>query len=344
MNCGLLSASLPHKLGRATVSFTLALVFLLSSSAAAQTCLSTAEMDAPTRSGLENAAHRFFEMASKGDVAALRQNSIPALANNFGGIEGAVIENKPAFESAQAMPRPPFLLQAQGKENIARAEFLCGVFGANGQTRDSAVFVLPNLPPGNYAVVIMDVNGKKGPYTLSLILQQIGGDWKLGGFYAKPAEAGGHDALWYADRARQFKAKGQLHNAWLYLLEARDLLAPVSFMSTLQTDKLYDEAQAAEPKDMPLNGNTVDLVAGGKTYKLTNIFPLAVGSDLDVVVKYQSTDVSNTTQAFQDNMAVIKALVTKYPELRDAFGAVVARGVEPSGKDYGSLLAMKDIK
>ena len=43
-------------------------------------------------------------------------------------------------------------------------------------------------------------------------------------------------------------------------------------------------------------------------------------------------------------MAVIKALVTKYPELRDAFAAVVARAVEPSGKDYGSLLGMKDIK
>jgi len=310
----------------------------------AQTCLSTAEMDAPTRTALENTAHRYFDMASKGDVAGLRQNAIPSLAANFGGIEAAVIDNKPAFESAQAMPRPPFVLDAEGKENIARAEFLCGVFGANGQTRDSAVFVLPNLPPGKYAVVIMDVNGKKGPYTLSLILQQIGSDWKLGGFYAKPAEAGGHDALWYADRARQFKTKGQVHNAWLYLLEARDLLAPVSFMSTLQTDKLYDEAQTSQPKDVPMSGNTVDLVAGGKTYKLTNIFPLAVGSDLDVVVKYQSADVSNTTQAFQDNMAVIKALVTKYPELRDAFAAVVARGVEPSGKDYGSLLGMKDIK
>jgi hypothetical protein len=66
--------------------------------------------------------------------------------------------------------------------------------------------------------------------------------------------------------------------------------------------------------------------------------------DLDLVVKYQSADVSNTTQAFQDNTAVMKALVTKYPELRDAFDGIVARAVEPSGRDYGSLLAMKSIK
>ncbi len=88
----------------------------------------------------------------------------------------------------------------------------------------------------------------------------------------------------------------------------------------------------------------VDLVAGGKTYKITSLFPMVVGNDLDLVVKYQSADVSNTAQTYQDNMAVIKALVAKYPEYRDAFAAVVARAVEPSGKDYGSLLAMKDIK
>ncbi len=43
-------------------------------------------------------------------------------------------------------------------------------------------------------------------------------------------------------------------------------------------------------------------------------------------------------------MAVIKALIAKYPELKEAFAGVVARAVDPSGHDYGTLLAMKDIK
>ncbi|HYL16089.1 MAG TPA: hypothetical protein VEV41_23860 [Terriglobales bacterium] len=326
------------------LAYCVSLFLLFAASAEAQSCLSASDMDAATRSALENSAHRYFDMASKGDVFSLKQNSIPSLASNFGGVESAVVDNKAAFQGAQAAPRPPFLLQAEGNTPIARAEFLCGVFGTQGQTRDSAVFVLPNLPPGNYGVVIMDVNGAKGPYTLSFILQQIGNEWKLGGFYAKSAQAGGHDAPWYLDRARQYKAKGQVHNAWLYFQEARSLLSPLDFMSTLQTDKLYDEAQSVLPPDIPAGGNTVDLPAGGKTYKLTQIFPLGVGNELDLVVKYQSADVSNSTQTFQDNMAVIKALVAKYPELREAFSAVVARAVEPSGRDYGSLLAMKDIK
>jgi len=71
---------------------------------------------------------------------------------------------------------------------------------------------------------------------------------------------------------------------------------------------------------------------------------LAVGNNLDVEVKYQAADVSNTARTFQENTAVIKALVARSPELREAFDGVVARAVEPSGHDYGSLMAMKDIK
>ena len=62
------------------------------------------------------------------------------------------------------------------------------------------------------------------------------------------------------------------------------------------------------------------------------------------MVKYQSRGRLRHWPAFQDNAAVMKALVAKYPELRDAFAGIVVRAVEPSGRDYGSMLAMKDIK
>jgi hypothetical protein len=61
-------------------------------------------------------------------------------------------------------------------------------------------------------------------------------------------------------------------------------------------------------------------------------------------VKYQSADVSDTGKTFQDNLAVMKALLAKYPEWRDGFAGIVARAVEPSGRDYGSMLPMKEIK
>ncbi|MGB9073773.1 MAG: hypothetical protein WCC22_14130 [Terriglobales bacterium] len=312
--------------------------------AQAQTCQSAADMDASVRTALETTAKRYFDMAARGDTAALQQNSIPAVAASFGGIEAAVKDNQSAFAGAPATVRPPFLLTADGNQPLARAEFLCGVFGKSGQTADSAVFVLNDLPPGKYGLAIVDVSRSQDGRALTLILQQMGADWKLAGFYARAAQLGGHDGAWFAQRARDFKAKGQNRNAWLYYHEAIFLAAPVDFMSTLVTDKLYDEMQSLRPGDLPVEGNTVDLSAGGKVYKLTSVFPLAVGNDLDVVVKYQAADVSNTAETFKENTAVMKALIAKFPEFRDAFAGVVARAVEPSGRDYGSLLPMKEIK
>ena len=322
-------------------------------SAHGQACQGPGDMDAPVRTALEASAKRYFEMSARGDVAGLKQNSIPAVAASFTGIESAVKENQTAFAGAKTTVRPPFLLTVEGVEPIARAEFLCGIFGRSGQTKDSAVFVLNNLPPGRYGVTIIDVtnidvtnidvSGDKGARTLTLVLQQAGADWKLAGFYARSAQAAGHDAAWFAQRARDFKNKAQHHNAWLYYREAIALAAPVDFMSTEATDKLYEESQATQPADVPVNG-PVDLSAGGKVYHLTEIFPLAVGDELEVVVKYRAADVSDTARTFQENTAVIKALVSKFPEFRQAFAGVIARAVEPSGRDYGTLLAMKDIK
>jgi hypothetical protein len=301
-------------------------------------------MDAAVRTGLETTAKRYFDLAARGDAGTLQQNSIAVVAANFGGIETAVKDNQAAFTGAHATVRPPFVLTTEGSEPQERAEFLCGVFGKSGQTANSAVFMLHSLPPGKYGVAIIDAPGSPDPRTLTMILQQVGTDWKLAGFYARPVQVNGHDGAWFAQRARDFKAKGQNRNAWLYYREATALSAPVDFMSTLVTDRLYDEMQTVLPSDMPVNGTTVGVSAGAKTYHLTEIFPLAVGNDLDVVAKYQSADVSNTAQTYQENVAVTKALLTKYPEFREAFAGVIVRAVEPSGRDYGSLMAMKDVK
>ena len=318
-------------------------VVLLAGAAAGQTCMAGDEIDAASRTTLENTAKQFFDWTLKGDSASIKQNSIPSVAADFGGIESAMKDGQTQFAGAQVTVRPPFLLHAEGSESSSRVEFLCGVFGKAGQTSSSAVFVIPNLPPGDYAVTIMDV-AAKNPWTLSLVLQKMGNAWKLGGYYARPTEVGGHNGAWFRDKAREFKAKGENHNAWMYYLEARSLMAPVPFMSTQETDRMYDESQALQPTDAPSSDAPVELSANGKTYRVTSMFPIGVADDIDLVVKYQCASVSNTAQTYQDNLAAIHALVAKYPEYRNGFTSIIARAVEPSGRDYGTMLAVKDIK
>ena len=317
-----------------------------------ESCLTSSDMDEATRAALTNAGTRYFNFVAAGDGASLRQNAILSLAADFSSIEETVKDNQAALAGSKAAARPPFLLEAQGTATIPRAEFFCGVFGRSGQTRDSAAFSLNGLAPGKYGVVILDASSPKGAHMVSLILQQIGSDWKLGGLYIKAAQFGGHDSDWFSARARDFQTKGQLHNAWLYYVVARSLVSPLPFMSTAATDKLYDDSQKLQPPDFPADGKTADLssattagtTAGTATYKLTAIFPEVVGNDLDLIVRYQASDVSNSNQTYQNNVAMMKALVAKYPELRGAFAGVVARAVDPGGHEYGTLLAMKEIK
>jgi hypothetical protein len=319
-------------------------VAFLSWTAHAQSCQTANEIEAASKTAIQAAAQRYYDMAAKADTASLRQNAIPSLASDFSGIEGTIKENQANLAGAQATIKSFFLLDASGTAAIPNAEFYCGVFGKTGQTANSAAFYLNNLPPGKYAVVLLDATSSAGRTMFSEILQQAGTDWKIGGLYIKAAQVAGHDSDWFVARAREYKTKGQMHNAWFYYEEARSLISPLPFMSTLATDKLYDESQNLRPTDLPTGGKPSDLPAATATYKVTAVFPQAVDKDLDLIVRYQSANVSNTNQAYQDNIAVMKAVMQKWPELRDAFAGVVARGVDSTGRDYGTLLAMKDIK
>jgi hypothetical protein len=306
-----------------------------------QTCDSGPDLSPATKSAIESAAQRYFDMSAQGDVAGLKSNAIPPVATSFTGIEQAVVDNKKYFSEGQPTIAGTYLLDAsQGKGTLEKADFYCGIYNSANRIG----FSIPNLPAGRYAVVIQKVTASQDPITLTMILQEMGGAWKLAGYYPRLNAIGGHDGQWYLAKAREYKAANQLHDAWFYYLTAWDLTAPVDFMGNLQLDKIADEMQSARPSDLPSDQSPLSLSANGKVFKVTELAPVPVGNDLNLRVRYQSADAANSAVAFQDNMAVIKAMVAKYPEVRGAFAGVIARAVDNSGHDYGSLLAMKDVK
>src|SRR2546430_17046701 len=92
--------------------FALILGLLLAGPAYGQTCLTATDMDEATRAALVNTAKRYFDMAARGDLASLRQNSIVRGASGFSCLENAVKDNPANFSGATPTPRPPLLLQA----------------------------------------------------------------------------------------------------------------------------------------------------------------------------------------------------------------------------------------
>jgi hypothetical protein len=307
----------------------------------AQECYSGTEIDELTAKAVQATAQQFFTMSSQGDVAGLKTGALPEVAANFGGIEQAVVMNRQYFSQGQPSETRIFVLDATNSKTMwQRAEFYCGIYNSP----DRVGFAIPKLPPGRYAITIAKVSGKD-PVTLTLILADEGkNSWKLAGYYVRRNSIGDHDGQWFLSKAREFKAKGQPLNAWFYYLTAWDLIAPVDFMSTPQLDKLTDEIQASRPAEVPAASAPLELTAGGKTIKVAELAAVAVGPDFDLRVQYETPDAGNPGVVSQQNAAVMKALLAKYPELRDAFSTVIARATDNAGHDYGTLTPMKDVK
>ena len=307
----------------------------------AQECFSGSEIDAATAKSLTAAAQRYLDMSVQGDIAGLQGSAVSEVAANFGGIERAVVNHRTQFAQGKPTETRIFLLDATNSPSTwQRADFYCGIYNSPNRVGLS----IPNLPPGKYALTIAQIPGLE-PMTLTMLLKDGGnGSWKLAGYYVRLNSLGGHDGLWFQAKAREYKDKGQAHNAWFYYLTAWDLLAPVDFMSTPTLDKLSDEMQAVRPPDLPGADAPLALAAGGKTFKVTDLSALPVNGELYVRAQYDTPDAANPALASAGNIAVMKALLAKYPEMREAFGGAIARATDSAGHNYGTVTAMKDLK
>ena len=304
-----------------------------------QGCETRDEIPAPAKTSMDSAAKQAFEQAVNGDVNGLRANSIASLQSNFGSIAAAVNDNKAALAGTRPEVRTSFLLET-GATPSEDGRYYCGVFGGEGLGANSAEFDIPGLPPGKYAIVLQDFIGNKGPYVLTTIFQDAGG-WKLAGFRIRPASALGHDGIWYLQRAREYKAKGQNHNAWFFYVTSWQLLAPVDFMDSKLLSKITQESNGVQPKDIPASGNAVDYPANGKTYKITEMTVFINEKSLDLNMKYLVTSTADFNATMADARSLANAYIAQYPELKDSFNNIWAHAIDGKGGDVVGLVNLK---
>jgi len=302
-------------------------------------CTTSAEMDAATQAQLERAAQNYFQMAARGDIAGLRRSAVTGLASDFMPVEAAVRAHQAIFAAAQQpQVRAEYLLEPEGSTPQQRAEFYCGVW----QTPDFTLFVLNNLAPGRYALVVLEARSGKNAYRLALVMAEQQQAWKLAGFYPRPAEIAGRDSAWFWEQARAYKSRRQFRNAWFYYLTTRELLMLVPFMSNRQLEQMASELTGLPPQGLP-GEKPVDFLAGGKVFKVAQVYVVPDNDGLQLVLLHQVADASKSGPMHLDNLELIRQWIKTYPEYREAFTAVVARASDASGRDYGSRLEMRDV-
>ena len=121
-----------------------------------------------------------------------------------------ISDTAPANASTEDSPRPwarPPRQRLVDRQPLHSRPGVAG--GATDNTQHRSLgehdHAVPNLPAGRYAVVIQKITGSKDPITLTMVLQNDGGAWKLAGYYPRLNAIGGHDGQWYLTKAREYK-------------------------------------------------------------------------------------------------------------------------------------------
>jgi hypothetical protein len=325
-------------------------LFSVGHAALAETCTTQSEMQPADRDHIAGAALLLGVKIQANDIAGLRPLVSPEYDKDPGPMTSLVAGIAPKLKDASLVLEQMYLLDAStlkpgvdGKPSDA--EFFCTL----NRSPAAADFLIPGLPSGRYAFVIMHATGTKAPWSLSFLLRQEHG-WLMAGLYPKPLTAAGHDGVWYWTQARVLATQRQRWNAYLYYREAQTLLQPVNFVSSTNLEQLRKEAEAATPPALSSGVSPatplVVKAADGAEYRFTDLaLDDSLGGDqLDVAVhleQEESPEAASPSQTTADTAPpkkkaaapvplspkarssnAVAALLAAYPELRSRFHGV----------------------
>jgi hypothetical protein len=310
----------------------------------AEPCITQSQMQPAERDALAQAATSLAQLTAANNADGVRALTMPPYAQDFGGIQSAITSAAPHLQGASFVPETLWILDASAAKPAADgsaqdAQFFCTLNRGVMQTS----FLIPGLPAGKYALAVLNTVGTAEPWQVAMLLRQNGATWQLGGLFPRATTAAGHDGLWYWKAARDFATKKQPWNAWVYYVEAQQLLKPVAFVTSSHLDTLLAEQQHAAPTGLSTGiGNDQPLViAGTKGGAEVRVTSLAAenspdkASGIDLLAHIRADDaLTDPVASRARNVAAAKAIVAAYPELRSAFHGVWVVAELPGGGTY----------
>lgn len=291
---------------------------MLAPAASADPCTLQAQMTPAQRQQYQQAARTMIGEVQSGDMTGLRNDTLPAVAADFTGIERSAQALQPLIQQAGITVNDLIAFDAGGQGQ--GAQFFCTPPGSTM----TIVLSFPSLPQGHYVLAILHATGVPKPQQIALILAQSPqGQWQLAGFFAKPLMFAGQDGVWYWRHARQYAQNHDQWAAWFYYQIASSLVAPVNFLSSPNLQKLHTEAQQVQPSNLP-GQQPVTFSANGQSFQITRLDTSTALGPLDFVIHYtpdpaEAAQLRDPTQARQQVLQLMSGILAVHPGLRQAF-------------------------
>ena len=318
----------------------------------AEPCITQSAMQPADRDSLVRAATTLASMTAGNNADGVRAETMPQYAQDFNGIRDAIRNAAPHLQGASFVPDTVWILDASATKpgpdgSPQDVQFFCTL----NRTAGEASFLIPALPPGRYGLVVLNTVGTTEPWQIAMLLRQSApGTWQLGGLFPRATVAGGHDGLWYWRAARDYAAKKQDWNAFVYYTEAEQLLKPVTFVSSSHLELLEGERSKAAPPALSTGiGPAQPLVvaAKGPEVRVTSLgaenSPGRTGG-IDLLAHIAATDaLTDPVASRARNAAAARAILAAYPELRSAFQGVWIVADLPGGATYISEEPMSSL-
>jgi hypothetical protein len=304
----------------------------------AVSCTTQAQMTEAERTALVQSAHNLASAVQSGNASAVQASTIAKVKAQFDPIANTIEQTAPLLTGATITIDALYGLDASDLKTAAEdTVFYCGV--ANSPVHVDVT--IPQLPQGQYALVLVHATGVKQPQQMAFLLQK-NGDWQLAGLFVKPLLVAGHDSVWYWTKARAFNQKNQKWNAYFYYTTAAYLAAPADFMTSANLDKLNQEAEGAKPEGVP-GAQPMVITSGNNTFPVSQMHTDGSLGGLDLVLRYSTADTADPVATRARNVELMKAMLQAHPELRDSFHGLWVFAEAPSQRPYGNELAMSEI-
>lgn len=282
-------------------------------------CTLQAQMTAPQRQRYSQVARMLVGEVQSGDIAGLRNDTLGSLAGDFAGIARSAEAVRPSIQQADITVNDLIAFETTPGSGQG-VQFFC----SPPNSTMTVTLNFPSLPQGHYVLAILYATGVPKPQQISLILaRNPQGQWQLAGIYARPLILAGQDGVWYWRNARQYAQKHENWAAWFYYRIARNLVEPVNFLSSPNSQKLQQEADKVHPQNLP-EQQPVTFSANGQPFAITHVYITTELGPLDLAIHYtpnaaEAAQLRDPAQARQQVLGLMEGILAVHPGLRTAF-------------------------